>query len=267
MTVSPIDWHAWSTEQPPPTFADDVMRAVGCDALPPLRAPQLRTARPVRPLVATLLVAAASTASLALLAAAGIVDFGLGAASAPSSSSSQPRLAPPVRPDVGATRELSKSEASTAPSARAVGTVRDHVRREQVREKLHAAFAPGIERDPHTGLTLPSGAGAAAGTSNLSATYLQQRIRDDFYPLAVACYEAALVQEPKLRGKIVIDFMIVGDVSVGGIVDQAKINGATDIQNPELRECMLQSMLSMVFEPPESGGWVTVTYPFELSPD
>jgi hypothetical protein len=267
MTVSPIDWHAWSTERPPPTFADDVMRAVGCDALPQLRAPQLRTARPVRPLVATLLVAAVSTASLALLAAAGIVDFGLGGASAPRSNSAQPRSVPPVRPDVGATRELSKPEVSTAPSARAAGMMRDRVRREQVREKLHARFAPGIERDPHTGLTLPSGAGSGAGTSNLTATYLQQRIRDDFYPLAVACYEAALVQEPKLRGKIVVDFMIVGDVSVGGIVDQAKMNGATDIQNPELRECMLQSMLSMVFEAPESGGWVTVTYPFELSPD
>lgn len=267
MTVSPIDWHAWSTEQPPSTFAEDVMRAVGRDALPPLRPPQLRTARPVRPLVATLLVAAVSTASLALLAGAGIVDFGLGAASAPSSSSAQLGLAPADRPDVGATRELSRSEASTAPSVGAAGTVRDHVRRERVREKLHAAFAPGVERDPHTGLTLPSGAGSGAGGSNLTATYLQQRIREDFYPLAVACYEAALVQEPKLRGKIVIDFMIVGDVSVGGIVDQAKINGATDIQNAELRECMLQSMLSMVFEAPESGGWVTVTYPFELSRD
>lgn len=60
--------------------------------------------------------------------------------------------------------------------------------------------------------------------------------------------------------------MIVGDPSVGGIVDQAKINAATDIPDPEFQDCMLNSMLSMVFEGPDSGGWVTVTYPFKFSP-
>jgi len=269
MTDSPIDWHAWSTEQPPLTFADEVMRAVRREGSRLPDSAQPPTPRRVRPLTATLVAAAVGTASLALLAAASVLDLGFRVASAPDLRASSSSAPPPLLGGAaaGSTREPSRATPGATASASASRTVRDRARRERVREKLRAAFVPGVERDPHTGLMLPSGAGTREGGSNLTAAYLQQRIREDFYPLAISCYEAALVQEPKLRGKVVIDFMIVGDVSVGGIVDQAKINASTDIQNPELRECMLQSMLSMVFEAPESGGWVTVTYPFELAPD
>ena len=61
--------------------------------------------------------------------------------------------------------------------------------------------------------------------------------------------------------------MIVGDAKSGGIVDQAKINERTDIADRELATCLRESMLSMVFAPPENNGWVTVTYPFRFSPD
>jgi hypothetical protein len=85
--------------------------------------------------------------------------------------------------------------------------------------------------------------------------------------MGLACYESALAREPALRGRVVVDFMIVGDAKVGGIVDQAEINLRSDIGDEELRSCIRESMLSMVFAPPDNNGWVTVTYPFVFSPD
>ncbi|HMJ54344.1 MAG TPA: AgmX/PglI C-terminal domain-containing protein, partial [Polyangiaceae bacterium] len=109
--------------------------------------------------------------------------------------------------------------------------------------------------------------GSNGPSHNLSREYLQQRIREDFYPMAKVCYEGALAKQPELRGQIVIDFVIVGDAKVGGIVDQAKINDRTDVTDVTFLECIRESMLSMVFAPPDNGGWVTVTYPFKFSPD
>jgi hypothetical protein len=148
----------------------------------------------------------------------------------------------------------------------AAGTVIDRRARDTKRVAIMAPLAAsGVERDPHTGLTIPSGSSGAS--HNLSREYLQARIREDFYPLAAACYEGALARQPGLRGQIAIDFMIVGDAKVGGIVDQAQINDKTDITDSRFVECMRESMLSMVFAPPDENGWVTVTYPFRFSPE
>ena len=148
----------------------------------------------------------------------------------------------------------------------APGTIVDRKRRDAVRAELvPPLIAQGVEGDPHTGLTIP--AGASGPSHNLSKEYLQARIREDFFPLARACYETALAKQPTLRGRIVIDFMIVGDAKSGGIVDQAKVNERTDIADAEFATCMRESMLSMVFAPPENNGWITVTYPFVFSPE
>src|SRR6185436_3500755 len=106
-----------------------------------------------------------------------------------------------------------------------------------------------------------------AASTRLPREYIQARIRQDFFPLAISCYESALARSPNLRGRIVVDFMIVGDAKVGGIVDQAEIDEKSDIEDPEFRTCLRESMLSMVFEAPENDGWLTVTYPFVFEPD
>lgn len=85
--------------------------------------------------------------------------------------------------------------------------------------------------------------------------------------MAGTCYEAALELDPKLAGRLVLSFVIVGDESVGGIVESVEIDPSTTIAGDELLYCMRESLLSLVFEPPKGGGSVTVTYPFELSPD
>jgi hypothetical protein len=99
------------------------------------------------------------------------------------------------------------------------------------------------------------------------ARYLQQRMREDFFPLARSCYEAALAKNPKLAGKIVLHYRIVGSSKIGGVVDEANVVDGTSIDDAEFRTCVTESMMSVTFDAPPNDGEVTVTYPIEFSPD
>jgi hypothetical protein len=254
------DWESWQVEEPPPDFVDRVMAAaLSASRLPSLVRGPRRSARWLSVLAAAT-VAAGSFTVLAMIARQARRAEPLGAV---------PKQAPNDRPVVSVNSGGGAgSIASIAPRQveHAAGTVVDR----KLRDALRARLVPplerqGVERDPHTGLTIPTGSNGPS--HNLSREYLQARIREDFYPLAMACYESALAKRPEQRGKVVVDFMIVGDAKVGGIVDQAKINERTDITDAEFTGCIRESMLSMVFAPPDNDGWVTVTYPFEFSPD
>jgi hypothetical protein len=101
----------------------------------------------------------------------------------------------------------------------------------------------------------------------LSRAYIQTRIRSDFVPLAEQCYESLLASQPQARGKAVVEFAIAGDPSVGGIVESAELSEDSTLKEPEFETCLRESLLSVTFEPPAEGGRVTITYPFEFSPD
>jgi len=85
--------------------------------------------------------------------------------------------------------------------------------------------------------------------------------------MALGCYEDAEKRTPGLRGRIVLHFAVVGDSKIGGIVESADVLDASTIRDPMMIDCMRESMLSMTFPPPKQGGFVTVEYPIEFSPD
>ena len=85
-------------------------------------------------------------------------------------------------------------------------------------------------------------------------------------PLAQECYDSALEDDESLAGKLVFQFRIVGEPDVGGIVEDAQLAPDSGITHAELVECMRESLMSMSFDPPENGGAIDVTYPFEFSP-
>jgi hypothetical protein len=163
----------------------------------------------------------------------------------------------------------SAAEAPRTPSKppRVKQTLRDKARRDEVRDLIYRAYGfsppkPGEKapkgQSPHAPL------GRDAGT--ISPEYIRDRVREDFFPLARECYEAALEREPELAGKLVLSFVIVGDDEVGGVVDSAELAEGSTLKDEELVTCMLESMLSVSFVAPSAGGSVSVTYPFELSP-
>lgn len=108
---------------------------------------------------------------------------------------------------------------------------------------------------------------APLGSSTLDKEYIRDVVRSDFYPMARQCYESALVSNPKLSGKLVVFFTIVGDEKVGGIVESAELVEGTTIDDPQLTQCFAESMKTVAFKAPRKGGMVTVKYPFEMTPD
>lgn len=169
----------------------------------------------------------------------------------------------------------SQPSGTTQEPSGAPRTLKDRKHRDEVRERIYAAFGEAPPRTPKAAprqapsvpsppLAPPSIPGSKPKGS-LAKEYIQERIREDFLPLAKECYEAALERDPDLGGKLTVNFEIVGDESVGGIVESAELAEDSDIRDEEFMYCMRESMLSMTFEPPKGGGSVTVTYPFLFS--
>jgi Ca-activated chloride channel family protein len=75
-----------------------------------------------------------------------------------------------------------------------------------------------------------------------------------------ACYERALLKQPSLAGKLVIEFTL----SPKGKVAAAKVKHST-LLNAALEACVLGVLKTWTF-PPHNGSTVVVTYPFLFNP-
>jgi hypothetical protein len=114
--------------------------------------------------------------------------------------------------------------------------------------------AEGAEDEPQAGKYDPS--------------YIRQVIREDLFPMVRKCYESALVRAPKLGGRLVMTFKIVGDPSVGGVVEDADFGAESTLKDEEMATCVRESLMTVTFDkPPSGGGFVTVKYPIAFSPD
>ena len=71
-----------------------------------------------------------------------------------------------------------------------------------------------------------------------------------------ACYERALLREPGLAGKVVLEW----NISTAGKVVSAKTKTST-LSNASVEGCILQNLKGWTF-PPAKGGVVIVSYPF-----
>ncbi len=149
--------------------------------------------------------------------------------------------------------------AATAKGVGSRATQRDRAKTDALRLQLRTLDRKGASarRGARDDAEVDQG---ASGT--LDAAYIQARVREDLLPIAKECYESALEDQPKLGGTLTMKFSIVGDPSVGGVVDEADVDPASEVTHPDLLECMRESMLSLSFPPPEGGGKVDVTYPF-----
>ena len=267
------DWESWGAQTPAEDFVDRVMAAIehhghsissSSAGAAPDEAPGIgrRTSRARTTLLLAAAIVVGSVAVFAAISQRSPRDGHVVPSAVPANPPSGPSLS------VSSTHAPRPPDGSNEEGARRA-TILDRTLRNELRSRLPAHLLPNEAEppryDPHTGFRLP--AGARGPSRNLTKEYIQQRVLQDFIPLARSCYEAALAEKPDLRGKLVIDFMIVGDTEIGGIVEQAKFNHASDIHDPGFETCMRESMLSMVFSPPENDGWVTVTYPIEFSPE
>jgi len=174
------------------------------------------------------------------------------------------------------TKPVLSAASQSAPAAHAEAPRGERPRRDrgkrdaalrQIREALdRRGDEPNSASDPNAADDDGGTQLRAAVDGSLSKDYIRSVIREDLVPLAQECYEDVLATDPKFGGKLVLDFEILGDENVGGIVDGVAPGEGTTIEQPEFVECMSESMMSVVFDPPEGGGVVRVVYPFEFTP-
>lgn len=102
----------------------------------------------------------------------------------------------------------------------------------------------------------------------LSKSVIQEGVRAVIGDIQ-ACYEDALERTPRLEGRLIARFEIIGEPDAGGVIDHAEIDDATDPAlraEAELTGCIIESIYTIELPRPENGGRVTVEYPFYLSP-
>lgn len=71
------------------------------------------------------------------------------------------------------------------------------------------------------------------------------------------CYENELVKDPKIAGRVVINFII----SASGDVSSSKVQ-RTSMNNPKVEKCTAEVVKKIKFPKPKGGGIVIVNYPF-----
>ena len=160
------------------------------------------------------------------------------------------------------------------------GPTLDRAKADRMREEIRALLAeagplglmgaasavPAAPRDAGFP-TMPTLGTWDGGDPRVDPSYIQQRIREDLFPIARKCYGDALKRDPKLAGRLVVSFRIIGDHKVGGVVDDAKLTDETTIADPELQTCVRESMMAVSFDAPPNDQEITVVYPIGFSPE
>ncbi len=74
------------------------------------------------------------------------------------------------------------------------------------------------------------------------------------------CYEAAMIRQPDIEGKLMIHF-IIGAAAGQGAVKSAEVTTST-LSDPKLDDCVVRRLVTWKFPLPKGGVDVNVTYPF-----
>jgi RNA polymerase sigma factor (sigma-70 family) len=144
------------------------------------------------------------------------------------------------------------------------------------RDAAVAAIRAGQQRRAAAAATpTPSGEAAAAGGGappalaeppDLDKEYVRSAVQG-LVPLLSECYEQGLERSPTLAGRVMVHFTIEGEPDVGGLVASSTIDPAkTTLADPEVQQCIQETMYALEIDPPNVGFQVEVHYPFEFNP-
>jgi hypothetical protein len=141
----------------------------------------------------------------------------------------------------------------------------DPQKRAEILRELLSMWRPDANA-PGTGATsLPPVTGQQRfRTTNdveTATRFIEERIRNDFVPMAKGCYNDFLRRKPEAEGNVVVGFEIMGDESVGGVVNSAEIRDESTLRDPSLETCLRESFLSVYFDPPPGEAWRPSGFP------
>jgi hypothetical protein len=76
----------------------------------------------------------------------------------------------------------------------------------------------------------------------------------DFMPLAAECIDLARERDAELAGLLSMNFALIVDEQLGTIVESVDFPPEGNVADPQLHECLRESMLSMLLPPGTSNG-------------
>jgi hypothetical protein len=97
-------------------------------------------------------------------------------------------------------------------------------------------------------------------------TTLLRDLHRDVMPLADECYAQAVERDPTLAGGLDLQFQVVGDEDVGGLVESVDVMESSEIQDVEMIECMRETLLSTIFPAPDDSGSTGVQLTLRFEP-
>ncbi|MCB9715674.1 MAG: hypothetical protein H6712_17525 [Myxococcales bacterium] len=134
-----------------------------------------------------------------------------------------------------------------------------------------AAASEGSEAGTEAPPELPEPGPATGGLVDRTGTrsYLVEVMNHDLMPLADECIALAREGEPGIEGMLVLDFEIIADEEIGGVVESVAAGQGNEVPNPELLECMRESILATTLPAPpaEQGGRDAISISLRLSPE
>lgn len=72
--------------------------------------------------------------------------------------------------------------------------------------------------------------------------------------LLAECYHLSATEDPPLAGKVGLLFTITGEPEIGGLVEEVAFDAAyTTLDQPELLECLRESVYALELDPPPTG--------------
>lgn len=209
--------------------------------------------------------------SVAALALLGVLGVALRQSSSPSQEVKAVRASESRadRPDLTVSAPQGGHEPATPPGNEAPPlpvAPEQRARAQKMREQLQeAATKWGTARDPRQA-GAPAAA-LAAVPAVLDKEYTFSRIKEHFIPLADSCYRSLLEQRPAAAGKVHFFFSIVGDETIGGVVESVDLEDErTTMDEPDFLYCVRESMLSVQFDPPPKYGRATIGFDLEFAP-
>lgn len=119
-----------------------------------------------------------------------------------------------------------------------------------------AASTSGAPPDAEGGDTDPEDPPATGGLTDRTGNhgYLMEVMNDELMPLADECIQMAREAQPELTGMLVVDLSIISDDALGGVIDTVGSGINNEVLDPDLLECVSESILSITLPPPPQGG-------------
>ena len=184
------------------------------------------------------------------------------------------------------TRAKAPERADSAEPSRGRPPKKTSAEREAMRRKIVDALqtradqarAAGDEA-AQAGHDPPGGGGAEGGRDDDTAPTpgdlrdrtgdhgdLLRVMNEELMPLADECYALARDTNPELEGLLVLDIDIIGDEEIGGVIEAVRPGEANELVDPDLLECMRESLFATTLPEPEESGRDAISLSMPLGP-